>query len=177
MKHGEFSPVSKDECFKIMSYKAKGSTYLQELFCNVSTFSSDRFPCDFCCETCVSLTNLLFTGLGTPKLKHTSQGKYMWNRSKANSTTVSSFSGLPGKFRVIISGEILVPLTQMKTLLLPFMSLEVHLGILQCMQVPMKSQSSCSRWGSAISSVSPLIMIPLLTLKSIHSATVFRLLV
>lgn len=51
MKHGEFSPVSKDEeHLKIMSYKEKRSAYLQQLFGNVSTFSSTRFPCDFCCE-------------------------------------------------------------------------------------------------------------------------------
>lgn len=51
MKHGEFSPVSNDEeHLKIMSYKEKGSACLQQAFCNFITFSSTRFPWDFCCE-------------------------------------------------------------------------------------------------------------------------------
>lgn len=58
MKHGEFNPVSKDEeHLKIMSYKEKGSAYLQQVFCNFIIFSSTRFPCDFCCETFESHTS------------------------------------------------------------------------------------------------------------------------
>lgn len=50
MKHGKFSSVSKDEeHLKTMRYKEKGSAYFQQVFCNASTFSSARFPCDFCC--------------------------------------------------------------------------------------------------------------------------------
>jgi len=33
-----------------MNSKEKGSLYLQQLLCNLITFSSSRFPCDFCCE-------------------------------------------------------------------------------------------------------------------------------
>lgn len=60
----------------------------------------------------------------------------------------ASFSVPPGKFCVNISGEILVPLIHMKTLL-HFVTLDVHMGIPQCMQVPKKRYLCCSRQDSA----------------------------